>query len=165
MRPRALGFLVYKAQAEDDLGLAAELALESASIAREVGWTWWEAGQLESAATIERDLGRLADAEAHALRSLQLAAGLGDRQQIVFTGTQLAILAGERGDTRQAGRLWGAVGVELAAGQVGQWEQQREQLTMLVLRAESPGFREGLAEGALLRVVEAAESESAQTEP
>ena len=162
---QALGFLVYRARADDNLELAAELALESAAIAREVGWTWWESGQLESAAAIERDLGKLADATEHARRSLELAAELGDRQGIVFAGTQLAILAGEEGDARKAGRLWGAVCVEIEAGNVGQWEQQREELTTLVLRAEGPTFREGLAEGALLRVVEAAGPGSSQTEP
>ena len=162
---QALGFLVYRANANGDLALAAELALESASIAGEVKWTWWEAGQLENAAQLERELGRLADAQEHARRSLQLAVELGDRQHIIFAGAQLAIIAGEQSDARQAGRLWGAVGVEVAAGRVGQWEAQSDALTDLVLRADGPAFREGLTEGALLSVVEAAELGDPQTEP
>lgn len=162
---QALGFLMYRAKENNDLGLAVDLALESASIAREVGWPWWEASQLETAAALEQALGRLTDAEEHARRSLQLAVGLGDRQCIVFAGAQLAILSAERGDARQAGRIWGAIGVEIAAGRVGQWEEHRDEFEQLVLRAAGPAFSEGLTEGALLRVVEAAGLEDPHTEP
>ena len=43
---QALAFLADKADADGDLELAIELALESAAIAHEAGWAWWEAGEL-----------------------------------------------------------------------------------------------------------------------
>jgi hypothetical protein len=46
--------------------------LESAAIAHEIGWAWWESGQLHGAAALERTLGKLDAAEGHALRSLEL---------------------------------------------------------------------------------------------
>lgn len=104
---QALGFLARKAREGGDLALAVELSLESAAIAREVGWTWWESGQLDSAATFERERGQLDAAESHALRSLALSVGLGDRLHTVSTGAELAIIAAERGDAERAGRLWG----------------------------------------------------------
>ena len=45
---QALGFLVSRAYRSGDIETAIALALESAEIAREVGWTWWESGQILS---------------------------------------------------------------------------------------------------------------------
>ena len=159
-----LGFLSRKARADGDLALAVELSLESAAIAQEVGWSWWEAGQLDNAATFERERGQLDAAEGHALRSLGLSLGLGDRQHVVFIGAELAIAAA-RGDDERAGRIWGAVESELATGPVGQWERHREETEALVLRVDGPAFARARAEGILLSIGEAAGLETAQTEP
>lgn len=160
-----LGFLSRKAHADGDLALAVDLSLESAAIAHEVGWAWWEAGQLEDAATFERERGHLDAAEGHALRSLRLSLGLGDRQHLVFTGAELAIIAAERGDPERAGRLWGAVESEASSGRVGQWETHHVELEALVLRVDGPAFARARAEGGLLSVAQAAGLETAQTEP
>ena len=72
---QALG-ISSRAEAQRDEATSpalSELALESAAIAREVGWAWWEAGQLRSAASSERERGNLGAAERHALRSLELS--------------------------------------------------------------------------------------------
>ena len=136
---------------------------ESAAIAHGVGWAWWEAGELNSAATFERECGRLDAAEGHAFRSLELSLGLGDRQHVLFAAAELAIIAAARGDAARAGRLWGAVESEVASGPVGQWEKFREELESLVLRADGFPFSQARAEGSLLSIAEAAGLETVQT--
>ncbi len=122
---QALAFLVQKAYAEGDLASAIELALESAAIAGDVGWEWWEAGQFGTAASLERERGNFDAAETYAYRSLEAAVALGDRQHLVFAAASLASIAADRGDAETAGRLWGAVESEAAMGRVGQWEREQ----------------------------------------
>jgi predicted ATPase len=153
---QALGFLVQKAYGEGDLEQAAGLALESARLAREVGWTWWEAGQLESAATLERERGRLDAAEQHATRALELSLDLGDRRSTIFAAAELAVIAAERGDAGRSGLLWGALESAAASGRVGQWEQERADLEALALRADGPEFAAARSEGGLLSIAQAA---------
>lgn len=162
---QALGFLVQRAYGSGDLALALELALESAAIARDMGWDWWETGQLLGAAGFERELGNLAAAETHARRALELAVALGGRQDILFAAAELAVIAAERGDAEQAGRLWGAVENEASAGRVGQWERHHAEVEALVLRVDGPAFARARREGTLLTLVEAAGYDTAQTEP
>ena len=153
---QALGFLVQKAYTDGDLVSAIELALESAAIAQEVGWVWWEAGQLSSAAALEREHDQLDAAEGHAIRALELSLGLGDRQQTLFAAAELAIIAAANADPQRAGRLWGAVESEAGAGRVGQWEQSCVEMESLVLRADGPDFALARAEGSLLSIADAA---------
>ena len=153
---QALAFLSEKASSSGDLEHGVELTLESAAIAGEVGWRWWEAGQLHGAASLERELGRLDAAEGHALGALDLALGLGDRQQAVFAAAELAAIAAERGDAERAGRLWGALVSEVDMGRVGQWERHSGAIEALVLRVDGPAFARARAEGALLSIAEAA---------
>ena len=115
-RPRCSDTSSDKAYEDGDLALAIELSLESAAIADDLGWAWWEAGQLCGAAKFERERGGLDAAEGHAFRTLELSLGLGDRRRLVFAAAELAILAAERGDAERAGRLWGAVEGELTSG-------------------------------------------------
>lgn len=49
---QALGFLAEKPRGEGDLAHAIELRLESATIAQEIGWAWWESRQLQEAAAL-----------------------------------------------------------------------------------------------------------------
>ena len=153
---QALGYLSQKAHGDGDLALAIERSLESAAIVHEVGWTWWEAGQLCDAAGFERERGNLDDAEKHALRALELSLDVGDRRRLVFAATELAILAVERGDAARAGRLWGAIESEQSSTPVRQWENKREELEAVVLGVDGPAFASARAEGSLLSIAEAA---------
>jgi predicted ATPase len=153
---QALGFLVRRAYWSGDLEAAIALALESAEIAREVGWTWWEAGQILSVAEIERERGELDAAESYAVQALGLAAELRDRRMLVFSEAELAVIAAARGDAARAGRLWGAVEAEASHGRVGQWERERETLEALVLSVDGPEFARGRAEGEMLTITQAA---------
>ncbi len=137
------------------------MTLESAVIASDVGWAWWEAGQVLDAADLERKRGDLAAAERHARRSLELGLELGDRRVIVFSTAELAIIAADGADAARAGLLWGAVETEARAGRVGQWEANVERLEALVMRVEGPAFSEARAVGRLLNVSQAVGLESA----
>jgi non-specific serine/threonine protein kinase len=163
---QVLGYLSEKAHGDRDLALASELSLESARIAHEADWTWWEAGQLCGAATFERERGNLDAAETHALRALELSLGLGDRRRVVPAASELAILAVERGDPERAGRIWGAVESEVSSGPAGgQWERHHEELERLVLRANSPAFSHAQEEGSLMSISEAAGLVAGLSEP
>jgi predicted ATPase len=153
---QVLGYLAEKAYGDGDLALAIERSLESAAIAHELGWEWWEAGRLRGAARFERERGTLDAAEDHALRSLELSLGLGDRRRVVFVAAELAILAVERGDAERAGRLWGAVESEVSSAPVAEWEGHHQELESLVLRADGAAFSEARAEGSLMSIAEAA---------
>jgi predicted ATPase/class 3 adenylate cyclase len=153
---QALGFLAQKAYTDGDFASAIELALESAAIAQEVGWVWWEAGQLSSAAAFERERNYLDAAEGHAIRSLELSLGLGDRQHTLFAAAELAIIAAAGGDAQRAGLLWGAVESEASTGRVGLWERSYAEIEGLVLRADGPDFSRACAEGSLLSIAHAA---------
>ena len=157
---QVLGYLAEKPREEGDLALAIELTLESAAIAHEIGWTWWESGQLHGAAELERELGKLDAAEGHALRSLELSLALGNRRA-VFAAAELAAIVAERGDAERAGRLWGAIESEQASSPVPQWENRREELEALVLGVGGPAFGRARTEGRLLSIAEAAGLETA----
>ena len=67
---QVLGYLAERAYVDGDLPLAIERTVESAAIAQQLGWAWWEAGQLRAAARFERERGSLDAAEGHALGAL-----------------------------------------------------------------------------------------------
>jgi hypothetical protein len=71
---------------------AIALFVESAAIAHEIGWAWWERCA-RGAAEHELELGNLDAAEDHALRSLGLSLGLGDRRRELLTAAKLAAIA------------------------------------------------------------------------
>ncbi len=153
---QVLAFLGEKAFREGDLERSCDLFLESATIANAADWTWWELGQLGSAAWCEHARGRLDAAEELASRSLVLANAIGDRQHLVYAGAQLAAIAAARGDHHRAGLIWGAVEAEAANGRVGQWERDRPEFEELVFAADCPRFADARLEGAMLSISDAA---------
>src|SRR4051812_48708558 len=153
---QVLGYLAEKPHAEGDLARAIELTLKIAAIAHEIGWAWWESGQLADAAELERERGDLDAAEGHALRCLDLSLGLGDRRRVVHTAAKLAVIAAEHGDAERAGRIWGAIESEVSAGRLAEWERRREEIEERVLRADGPEFAHARSEGSLMSVAEAA---------
>jgi hypothetical protein len=158
---QVLAFLGERAFREGDVERSCELFLESAAIAHDAEWTWWELSQLGSAAWAERARGRLDAADDLAYRSLALAVGIGDRQHTVFAGALLAAIAAARGDSDRAGLIWGAVEAEAAGGRVGQWERDRQEFEELVLTVDGPGFADARIEGGMLSISEAAGLEPA----
>jgi predicted ATPase len=153
---QVLAFLGEKAFREGDLDRSCELFLESAAIAHAADWTWWELGQLGSAAWSELARGRLDVAKDLAFRSLVLAVGIGDRQHMVFAGAELAAIAAARGDRERAGLIWGAVEAEATLGRVGQWERDRPEFEELVFAVECPEFAAARVEGNMISIAQAA---------
>jgi len=153
---QVLAYLAVKPEEEGDLARAIELKLQSAAICHEIGWAWWEGGQLRGAAELERRLGRLDAAEGHALRSLELSLDLGNRRGAVFAAAELAVIAAADGDAARAGRLWGAIESEQTSGPLPLWEGMREEYEALVVAVDGPTFASGRAEGRLLSIAEAA---------
>jgi predicted ATPase/class 3 adenylate cyclase len=156
-----LAFLAERAYLAGDLEGAVALKLESAELGHETGWAWWEAGQLQTAATLERELGNLDAAEGYALRALELSIGLGDRPHVVFAAADLAAIAAARGETERAGRLWGAIESEAGAGGIAYWDRERGAFEALVLGVDGPAFSEAREEGRLLSIPAAVGLESA----
>ena len=153
---QGLGYAAVVAVRRGELTDAAELFVQSAAIAREVDWPWWELHQLSSLADCERRLGLFSEAEGHARGALQLALELGDRMSSVFAAAELASAAAARGETALAGRVWGAIESEEANAPIGQWPGEREAYELLVRIAGGPDFDRARQEGALLSLAEAA---------
>lgn len=153
---QVLAYLAEKPREDGDLARAIELTLESATIAGEVDWAWWQFLQLHGAAELELQRGNLDAAERHALSSLDLSLSLGNRRSIMLVAAKLAVIAAERGDAERAGRLWGAIESNETSGAVRGWEDSRREYEALVLRADGPPFARARTEGRLLSIAEAA---------
>ena len=138
------------------------LTLESATIAGEVDWAWWQFLQLHGAAELELQRGNLDAAERQALASLDLSLSLGNRRSIMLVSAKLAVIAAERGDAARAGRLWGAIESDETSGPVRGWDDSRKEYEALVMRADGPPFAQARTEGHLLSIAEAAGLESRQ---
>ena len=139
---------------EGDLRARFELTLESAAIAREVGWAWWEAGQLGAPPTLERERGNLDAAERHALRALELGLGLGDRSN------QRLRRRRARDHRRRARRRLGAGRAPLGCSRERGERRTRRPVgdrmpassKRSVLRVDGPDFQQARAEGSLLSI-------------
>ncbi len=153
---QVLYFHAQRAAATGDHAIACDLYRESASIAHEAGWSWWELGSLANAADAERERGNLEAADDLAFRSLELAVQVGDRQGAVYAGAILAGVAALQGDAARAGLLWGAVESEAASGPIGQWEAEQDVWESVVLQVDGPDFSRARAEGRLFSIAGAA---------
>ena len=143
------------AWSEGDREQALAYKTESARLAGEIGFVWWEAGALSDLADWSFDLRRLTDAEGHARSALRLATNIADRQLQVFLLALLAKIALERGDDLRAGLLWGAVEREEERGAIGQWELLRGDVAAPLLESEATEFKEGRARGRTRSLAEA----------
>src|SRR5436305_14787914 len=79
---QVLGYLAERPHEEGDLARAIELTLESAAIAHEIRWAWWESGQLRAAAELELQRGDLDAADGHALQRLEPPLRRGERRRV-----------------------------------------------------------------------------------
>jgi len=154
----AIGGLGYVALTEEDFAHAAELFAQSAAMAREVGFTWWEIGMLAALSEALIGLDRIDEAEVAVRRHLGLARGIDDRQSSVVALVLTAWIARLRGDDERAGLFWGAVEAEEARGAIGQWEHERDDYAAKV-GVEGEAFERGRQRGRRLSF-EAAISEA-----
>jgi tetratricopeptide (TPR) repeat protein len=158
---QTLAYYGFKSANEGDLPTAAEFFEQSAAIVHELGWTWWEGNMEVNLAEIRRRLGQLDEAERHARRSLELAQGIGDRQDAIFAMTELAAAAALRDDSLSAGRLWGALESELDAAPVGHWPRYGGEFEAIMLGVAGTEFEQARSEGRLLTLAAAAGLEPA----
>ncbi|HET7808498.1 MAG TPA: adenylate/guanylate cyclase domain-containing protein [Gaiellaceae bacterium] len=142
----ATGGLGYLAMTEGNLAEGAELFSQSAEMAHEVGFTWWEVGMLQGLTEALIELDRLDEAELAVRRTLGLARTIDDRQSSVGALVLSAWIARLRGDEERAGLHWGAVEAEEARGPIGQWELEREEYAAKVV-IESDAFEGGRHRG------------------
>ncbi len=100
--------------AEGDVQGATELTRQSAQMARDIGWKWWESGQLHELLMLGLRSGDLDGAEREGHAALRLECEQENRLWTVYTLAGLAQTALARGDLGRAGLLWGAVDAEAA---------------------------------------------------
>ena len=158
---QALGTLGMVADLEGDLDTAVELRSESAEIAHELGWTWWEQHELLNLSHLERRRGSPELARRHAEAGLAIATRIGDRMASVFAAAELSNIAAMLGQPSRAGLLWGAVEAEEAVAPVGQFPRYRSRYESELEQAAGPAFEAARLEGRLLTLAQAAASPSA----
>jgi predicted ATPase len=139
-----------------ELGL--DLLQQSATLAAEIGYVWWQALCLLALAEYGLQFRRFKEVEGWAREGLGLAHELKDRVSIPFGLAQLAWAAAARGDATRAGRLWGAIEAEEARTPLGSWETERDQYEASILADTGPGFERGRHEGRQLSLEHAVES-------
>jgi predicted ATPase len=142
-----------------DPELGRTLIEENIELAREVGFTWWEAGKQLTLSRHLLETGDLDDAERRACKALELEWQLTDRRATVVCLAYLAWAAAGRGDVDRAGRLWGAIETEERTGTVGaDWETvEREACASALGIVAGAEFEQGRADGAKLSLAEAIE--------
>ena len=91
------------------------------AIAGEIGSSFWQAYWLADLCEGALEIGRIKSAEAWGRQSLALCRRIGDRQTPLLILTLLARAALQDRRLAEAGRLWGAVEIEMKRAQLGWW--------------------------------------------
>ena len=133
------------------------LIADSADRAQAVGVLWWQAGMLVELAALSLKAGRLADAEARARESLELANQMQDYGGRVFGVGVLACVAAERAEPSTAGRLWGAIEGHQVGAPLGGWLRHRAACEAHLTEHASPELELALAAGRELSLDDAVE--------
>jgi predicted ATPase len=136
--------LAHKEQRDEE---ALRLSLQSAGLAAEVGFTWWQIHYLYFACEMCLNLGRPQEAERWGREGLGQALRIGDRQLTVYLLALLSAAAAAQGEPERAGILWGALEREEERGPVGQWESERDEYWSRVEPGDSEQFELGWARG------------------
>ena len=103
----------------NDKGL--QLIEQAVEIAEALGSGFWHVQWLDSLCEYGLELGRIESVEARGRQALALCRSIGDRNTSLHILTLLARAALHRGDPTRAGRLWGAVEIEMARAEPGWW--------------------------------------------
>ncbi len=146
-RAQTIGTLGAITRDEGDEQRAIPLVEQSAALALEAGVPWWQGGMLAEFAALSLNAGRIDEAERRARESLAIAEQLRDRAGRVFGVGLLATIAGERGQAKRAGRLWGAIEDDDALAPLGGWRRHRGACETRIRNAAGPEFDRGYAEG------------------
>ncbi len=141
--------------AEGNLDAGIALIATSASLAEELGFTWWRTGMLGSLVDRELERGHFAEASGPARQALALAHEQHDRRRVLLALARLALIAAAGGEPERAGLLWGAVEAEEAHASAGSWAQAREHFADALLAQADERFERGRASGRALSLDEA----------
>jgi predicted ATPase/class 3 adenylate cyclase len=127
-----------------NLETAFELYLESATRAREIGFTWWEGVMTGNAADTAALLGR-DDVTPLARDALRILHSIGDRQNTIYGLADFAKYEATAGDLDRAGVLWGAIEAEERRAPVGAWEQVKHEVADVLPPLPPDALRRGRA--------------------
>ena len=119
---------------------AVDLADRAANLAGEIGFRWWEAGSRLQAAEYALLAGLPAGDRPQ--RGLAVAHEIGDRHLSCFGLAQLAWVAAEAGDAKEAGMLWGAAQAVVERSAFDPFGADREVYEAHVLVVAGPEFEQ-----------------------
>lgn len=139
---------------EDDAEGATELTRRSADMAREIGWTWWESGQLHELLMLALRRGDLDEAEREGRAAVLIERDQENRLWAVYTLAGLAQVALARADLSRAGLLWGAA--ESEAAHYPSWEEERAKRGDALTLDQPSAFETAYALGLELELWDAA---------
>ena len=154
------------ARVDGDLERATTLTSESAKLAHDAGWTWWESGQLHALLMLALDRGDLEEADAKGVAALRLERAQENRLWALYTIAGLAQVAHATGDCHRAGILWGAA--EREAERLPRWIDERARRGGALVDETDPMFASAFERGLehdLWDAVAFALDEDDQTEP
>lgn len=109
---------------DGDVQGAFNLTRQSADMAHDIGWTWWESGQLHELLMLALNRGDLDEAEREGRAALLIEREQENRLWTVYTLAGLAQVALARGDAERAGLLWGTA--EKEGVHFPSWEGERD---------------------------------------
>jgi ATP/maltotriose-dependent transcriptional regulator MalT len=154
---------VALASGEIDTGV--QLLRQSADMARDADWHWWQAGALASLALVAVERAELDDAERDSVEALRLIRGDEGRPGSFLPLTVLARVELARGRARRAGLLWGAVEAETTRTSQPFWRRVRAERAGPLLTEVDPVFLSALDEGAELEFWDAVAIALGELEP
>jgi predicted ATPase/class 3 adenylate cyclase len=157
LQAEALGNLAWVEERDGNLEAAFELLLQDLAISREIGFTWFEANDLDGLADLSLRLGRTDDAEVHALEALELGERMDDRLVVLMSLALLALVSRARGETERAGRLLGAVEVEAADTPLGRGQQDLDERVARALVDRNAELEHAMEAGRRLSIGQAVE--------
>jgi predicted ATPase/class 3 adenylate cyclase len=142
------------ARLEGDMEAALDLSLESAEVAGDAGFVWWQVRMLLNYVELALERGQSREVTRPLLTCLVRAVEISDRQAMAFALSLLAGLATRPEHDEQAGRWWGAVQAESQRMPLGQWEEASNQLAVGIVR-DTSAFEAGRQAGRLLTLDDA----------
>jgi tetratricopeptide (TPR) repeat protein len=143
------------ALANGDLQQAIELTRQSADLARESGWAWWESGQRHELLMLSLRRGNLDEATREGVAALEIERAQENRRWALYTLAGLAQVALARNDLERAGLLWGAA--EKEAESLPGWADERPRRGGALLEEDREPFPGAVKRGRTLDLWDAAE--------
>ena len=141
------------ARLDGDLERATELTWESARLAHDAGWVWWESGQMHALLMLALEEGDLDEAEQSGVAALRLEREHENRLWALYTIAGLGQVAHAAGDLTRAGILWGAA--EREAGRLPRWSDERARRGGVLVMETDSAFAAAVERGSRLELWDA----------